>query len=57
MTNGFCEKTPSLSLRLRVGGIRSVRLMFAVCSVPVHPVFGRRSESVRSGLFKAACHE
>ena len=49
--NGFFEKTPSLSLRLRVarggkvGGL--VRRLFGACSVRVRHVFGLRSARVR----------
>jgi hypothetical protein len=57
MMNGFYEKTPSLSLRLRVGGSRFVRSVFGVCSVPVRWTFGFCSVAVQFPVFREVIHE
>jgi hypothetical protein len=52
MKNTF-EKTPSLSLRLRVGGGRFVRRLFGACS----DEFGFRSVAVQFPSFVEMSHE
>jgi hypothetical protein len=57
MMNGLYEKTPSLSLRLRVGGSGFVRSVFGVCSVPVRSTFCFCSADVQFLFFAEADHE